>query len=50
MIDVLNKHLNEPNLKSRCLIGQWIDDLDDESKAVFEELKTRKNIVVAALY
>jgi hypothetical protein len=50
VIDVLNKHLNEPNLNNRCLIGQWIDDLDDESKSVFEELKTRKNIVVAALY
>ena len=50
MIDVLNKHLNEPQLNRRCLIGQWIDELDDESKSGFEELKTRKSIVVAELY
>jgi hypothetical protein len=48
--DVLNKHLNVDSLPSRCLVGEWIEELDEETKTMFEELKDRKNIVVAALY
>lgn len=50
MRDVLNKHLNVDSLPSRCLVGEWIEELDEETKTMFEELKDRKNIVVAALY
>jgi hypothetical protein len=48
--DVLNKHLNVDSLPNRCLVGEWIEELDEETKTMFEELKDRKNIVVAALY
>jgi hypothetical protein len=47
--DVLNKHLNVDSLPNRCLVGEWIEELDEETKTMFEELKDRKNIVVAAL-
>ncbi len=50
MRDVLNKHLNVDSLPNRCLVGEWIEELDEETKTMFEELKDRKNIVVAALY
>ena len=50
MRDVLNKHLNEDQVASRCLVGEWIDELDEETKTMFEESRDRKNIVVAALY
>lgn len=50
MLDVLNKHLELASAATRCSIGEWIDNLDENTKEVFHKIEERKDVVIASLY
>jgi len=42
MLEAFAKHLNAENAPVRCVVGLWVETLDDDSKKAFKQLMDKK--------